>query len=408
MRLLTSAFFLCTGAGVASANGFVLNDFSAKATGRGDATIATSADGTSIVYNVAGLAAQRGTNFYIGGSIIKASATFVDATDGGRTDTDSPVGITPSIHVTTRLMDKVVVGVGVHTPFGSKLVWPASSPSADEIREQQLRALFITPSFGIDLNKQIPGLQLGAGLDLVPADVTLKQDIFFGEARGNVTLGGNAFGIGGRVGAMYHPPSAPAWSFGATWKSEVKLDFEGDGDFDAVAPYRTSLPPDGPIKTSLTLPQSVGVGVAVRPSDRFEFETNAVWMGWSSVDKLVIDLPAGAQTISPRNYEDKVSIRIGGEYKLVPNKFDIRLGYMYDPTPIPTTALTATLPDINRHDLTAGFSYHMGPYDIDFGFLWVTPGERGTSDVPNTPQYKGTYELEVFLGNVSFSGRFGG
>lgn len=408
MRLLPSAFILgaglCAGAGAASANAFVLNDFSAKATGRGDATIATSSDGSAIVYNVAGIAAQTGVNFYVGASLIKATGSFENDADGRTTETDSPMAVTPGAYLTARVHDKVVVGLGFHTPFGSKIVWPASSPSRDEVREQALRTYFITPSVGVNL---APGLQVGLGVDLVPATVELKQDILFPDAVGTATLGGNAFGIGGRVGVMYHPPSVPQLSLGVHYRSEVKLDFEGDGDFDVADPYRSQLPPDGEIETSVTLPQSIGAGMAVRPSDRIEVEANVVWMAWSSFDELVVDLPGGAQIVSPRNYEDKISVRLGAEWKAIPNKLDLRVGYMYDPTPIPATALTAALPDANRHDLTAGLSYYLNQnFNVDLGFLWVTPGEKDTAEAPNMPYYKGQYGIEVFLFAASFGGHF--
>jgi long-chain fatty acid transport protein len=407
MRLLTSAFVLgtglCAGAGAASANAFVLNDFSAKATGRGDATIATSSDGSAIVYNVAGIASQTGFNFYVGASVIKVDASFDNSADGRNTETDSPAAVTPGAYLTARVHDMVVVGLGFHTPFGSKIIWPASSPAADEVREQALRTYFITPSIGLNLDKVLPGLQVGAGVDLVPATVELKQDIFFGDTRGNATLGGNGFGVGGRVGVMYRTPSV---SLGAHYRSEVKIDFEGDGDFDVAEPFRSQLPPDGEIETSITLPQSLGLGMAVRPSDRIEVEANLVWMGWSSFDELVVDLPGGSQLVSPRRYQDEYSVRLGAEWKAVPNKLDLRVGYMYDPSPIPKEYLTAALPDINRHDLTAGFTYHMGNFNVDLGFLWVTPGEKDTGEAPNMPTYKGTYNLEVFLGALSFGGHF--
>lgn len=410
MRLLSSALFLgaglCASAGVASANGFVLNDFSAKATGRGDATIATSSDGSAIVYNVAGIAAQTGVNFYVGASFLSATGSFTNDADGEKTETDSPMAVTPGMYLTARVHDMVVVGLGFHTPFGSKIQWPAEAPTADEVRSQALRTYFITPSVGLNLDKLVPGLQFGAGLDLVPATVELKQDIFFGETRGNATLGGNAFGIGGRAGLMYRPPSAPALSFGLHYRSQVKLDFDGDGDFDIAEPYRNQLPPDGEISTSITLPQSLGAGIAVRPNDRIEAEFNAMWMGWSSFEELVVDLPGNQQLVSPRKYEDRVSYRVGLEYKAVPNKFDVRVGYMYDPTPIPAEYLTASLPDANRHDLTIGASYHMGNYNVDLGFLWVTPAEKDTGSAPEMPHYKGTYGIEVFLGAVSFGGHF--
>ncbi|MEZ4361042.1 MAG: outer membrane protein transport protein [Kofleriaceae bacterium] len=407
MRLLTSALFLCAGASVASANAFVLNDFSARATGRGDATIATTSDGSSIVYNVAGIAAQTGVNFFVGGSFIKAIGSFTPDATGEKTETDSPMAITPGIYVTARVAKMVVVGLGFHTPFGSRIVWPDNAPTTDEVTSQALRTYFITPSVGLDLSEQVPGLRIGAGIDLVPATVELNQNLYFGNAQGTASLGGNAFGIGGRAGITYTPEAAPRLSLGLVYRSKVKLDFEGDGDFDAAEPFRSQLPPDGPIKTSITLPQSVGFGVAVRPSDRIEVEANAMWMGWSSLKSLIVDLPGGAQTVSPRDYEDKVSIRLGAEYKAIPNKLDVRVGYMYDPTPIPAKTLTAALPDANRHDLTVGASYHFGNYHADLGLLWVTPADKDTSAEPYMPNYKGTFGIEVFLGSVSFGGHFG-
>lgn len=406
MRVLTTAFFLCAGASVASGNAFVLNDFSAKATGRGDATIATTSDGSSICYNVAGIAGTRGTTFYVGGTVIRAVGSFKDARDGRTTETESPPAITPGIYFTHRLLDNVVVGLGFHTPFGSRLVWGDDSPSLDEVREQALRTYFITPAIGVDLDKQIPGLRLGVGVDLVPATVQLQQDIFFGDAVGSAKLGGNAFGIGGRVGVTYVPKAAPRLSFGAIWRSKIKLDFEGDGDFDAPAPYRPQLPRDGAIKTSITLPQSIGVGMAVRPHKDIEVEANAMWMAWSAVDKLEITLPNDSVTVSPRDYEDRVTVRLGAEYTAT-EKLSLRAGYMYDPTPIPSTTLTAALPDANRHDVTVGMGYKFGNYGVDLGFLWVIPSTKDTSDEPNMPNYKGQYGVEVHVAALSFSGQFG-
>ncbi len=406
MRTLTTALLLCAGTGVASANGFVLNDFSAKATGRADAVVATTSDGTSIVYNVAGIAGARGTTFYVGGALIVPDGSFQAEGNNDTVHTESPPAVIPGVFVTHRLLDKVVVGLGFHTPFGSRLVWGDDSPSLDEIREQTLRTYFITPSIGVDLSKQVPGLRVGAGVDLVPATVKLIQDVYFGDTSGQATLGGNAFGIGGRVGVTYTPAFAPRLSLGLTWKSKVKLDFEGDADFDAPEPYRAQLPPDGAISTSVTLPQSVSAGLAVRPRKDIEVEANAIWMGWSSYDRLNIELPGGATTVSDKLYEDRVTIRLGAEWQAT-DKLALRAGYMYDPTPIPSTTLNATLPDTNRHDLTVGAGYRFGKINADFGFLWVTPGEKDTGDAPNMPVYKGTYGLDVLLFNASVSGQFG-
>jgi len=415
MRNALIVIALGAAAGTAHANGFVLNDHGAAATGRADAVVATTTDGSSIVHNVAGIAVDDGVNIYLGASLIFPKSSF-DCTSvqcaGTKTDTTSPMAITPQFYVTARVHDMIAVGIGFHTPFGSKIVWPDNAPTTDDIHTQALRTYFLTPSIGINLDKFVPGLTFGAGVDLVPATVDLTQDIFFGNAvQGTAHLGGNAFGVGFRGGVQYRPRMAPKLSVGLAYRSKVKLDFDGKGDFDIADPFRGQLPPDGDIKTSITLPQSILGGVAYRPVRHLELELDAVWMGWSSFDKLEITLPDMSTTVSPRDYKNTLTIRFGGEYHLRKPllALDFRAGYIYDPTPVPSTRLTPSLPDIDRHVLTLGGSYHVtSNYKVDIGMLWVLPGSHTTSDaMPFEPTYKGTYDVSAFVASVSLGGRFG-
>jgi long-chain fatty acid transport protein len=404
---LTITSLVLGAAATAHGAGFVLNDHGARATGRGDAVIATVSDGSAIVHNVGGIAVEGGTHVYLGASMIFPSASFADDASGMTTDTESPAAVTPQLYFTTRVHEMVTVGAGFHTPFGSRIVWPETSPSADEVRSQTLRSYFITPVVGVDLGKWAPGLTMGAGLDIVPATVELEQDLFFGDERGTVALGGDAVGFGGRVGLMWRPDFQPAFSAGAAYRSPVTLDFEGEGDFDIAAPYRAQVPPDGPISTSLTLPQQVNAGVGYRPVRDFEIEFDAVWMDWSAVDQLDIVLPDGSVTVSERDYEDTVALRFGLEYSPPGTQLDLRTGYMYDPTPVPAERLTAALPDIDRHDLTFGASYHFAKsYNVDLGVLWVIPDSRRTADMAFEPVYKGSYRVTAVVGSLSLGGRW--
>ncbi|HEU4727843.1 MAG TPA: hypothetical protein VFT22_08150 [Kofleriaceae bacterium] len=58
------------------------------------------------------------------------------------------------------------------------------------------------------------------------------------------------------------------------WRSEVREDFAGKVDFDVAAPYRSQLPPDGDMSVSITLPQSVSIGAAYRPTPVNAFITS--------------------------------------------------------------------------------------------------------------------------------------
>jgi long-chain fatty acid transport protein len=411
MYMLRSSLFAVVGlgasAGFAAGNAFNINEHDAAVTGRGGASAASNTSPSSIVFNPGGIAVDEGTQAALGASLYIAEGSY-EGSGVPRTETDSNPSLVPSVYVTSRVHEMVAVGVGLHLPFGLTTSWPERHAQQEIIQDQELRTYFITPSVGINLDRQVPGLSFGGGVDLVAASIELEQAILFGDAEGTAHLGGNAFGIGGRLGVMYHPAALEQLKVGAMWRSPVKLNFEGEGDFDIGDPFRSQLPPDGDIASSITLPMSVSGGVAYAPIENLEVEVNAVWIDWSSFDTLTIELPGGAETSSPQNYGDTVTYRLGVEYGIPEVEAAVRAGFIYDPTPIPRTTLTARLPDINRRNLTIGGSKHFGDYGVHLGILWVTPGERETSDEPLMPIFKGTYGVNALVTSLMVSGRFGG
>lgn len=393
---------------IASANAFNINEHDARVTGRGDAAAASDTSPSAMVFNPGGIPIADGTNYQLGGSLIFANGAYTLEGTNDKVSTDSPPALVPSVYITTRINDLIAVGVGMHFPFGLAISWPDQHPQSDVIQDQALRTYFITPVVGFNLDKQVPGLSIGGGPDLVPATVELHQALIFGDTRGTAVLGGDAFGVGGRVGVMYRPPMAKQLKVGAMWRSSVKLDFSGKGDFDIADPYRAQLPPDGDISTSITLPQSVSGGVAYDPIPNLEVELNAVWMDWSKFNELRIELPAGAETVAPERYHDTWTYRLGAEYGLPQYKAAVRAGFIYDPSPIPPETLTAQLPDINRKNITLGGSkYFEGGYAMHLGVLWVTPGSRETSMTMYMPVYKATYDVQAFVANLSIEGHLG-
>jgi long-chain fatty acid transport protein len=274
------------------------------------------------------------------------------------------------------------------------------------IQDQQLRTYFITPSVGLNLYKYVPGLSIGGGVDIVPATVELEQALVFGDVTGTAHLGGDAIGIGGRVGVMYQPPSAPGVKVGIMWRSDIDLDFSGMGDFDIADPYRQQLPPDGEISTSITLPQSVWGGVAYAPIKDLEFEFDAVWINWDKFNEIRIELPMGAETVSPQLYHNTTTLRLGGEYQVPKWKSAFRAGFIYDPTPIPPETQTARLPDVNRKNVTLGASKYWGNYAAHFGFLWVIPESRASSDKMYMPVFKATYDVQALVASLTLSAQF--
>jgi long-chain fatty acid transport protein len=417
-KILFSALGLGALASTASGNAFNINEHDARVTGRAGATAASNTEPSSLVFNPGGMPINEGTNVALGTTFYFAQGSYEgDGVD--KVKTDSAPAIVPSVFVTSRVHDMVAVGVGLHFPFGLAVSWPSGHPQADVIQDQTLRTYFITAGVGLNLHKQVPGLSFGAGLDIVPATIELESVLSFGDVQGTSHLGADAVGVGGRAGVMYHSPDVKGLKIGLLYRTPVKLDFEGKGDFDIADPYRSQLPPDGTINGKLTLPQQIWGGVSYSPVPQFDIEYNAVWINWGNAFEngdLKFDLPDDGNpatprpsSASPQDYKNTVTHRLGFEYRLVPQNATLRAGVMYDPTPIPSTTQTARLPDVNRINLTLGGSYQITPaYGVHLGMLWVTPRERDTSDAMYTPQFKGTYGVQAFVANIGVSGKFGG
>lgn len=410
MQTLRTSLFAALGlgalAGVASANAFYIHEHDAKVTGRGGASTATDEDPSSVIFSPGGIALGQGTNVSLGAALISATGSYIDPSDE-KTDTDAPPAVLPSFFATHRINDEFAVGVGFHLPFGSALSWPDGHPQEQLIQDLELRTYFLTAAVGINLDKTIPGLSIGGGIDVVPSTVQLERVIVFGDARGKAVLGGDAVGVGGRAGLQYRPPALKQLRFGAMWRSQVNLDFEGKGDFDIDPAYRGQLPPDGDISTSIALPQTVGLGLAYNVKPELQLEVNAMWINWSSFKELRIQLPAGFETVAPEDYEDTWTLRVGAEYALPKQKAAVRVGYIYDPTPIPSTTASAQLPDANRHVISAGGSYAVSKYDLHLGLLYVLPASRETSDEMYMPEFKGSYEITALVAHLSVTGKFG-
>jgi len=396
-------------AGMAHAGGFYVPETSARATGRADAVTATDTDGSATFFNPGGLGFAEGAQVEIGASLIVPDASFTEQSTGVTTEMTSDPSVVPSLFAVAKVNRILRVGVGLNIPFGSTVTWPASSPAADVTRAVTLRAVYASPVAGLDLSQWVPGLAVGGGIDLVPAGVELQRDVFFGQDVGTAKLAGTGFGVGARAGLMYRPPALSGLSLGAAYRSPVKIDFSGNGNFDAPSPYRSSLPPDGNVTTSITLPQSVLSGIAYRILPSLELELDLDWTGWSSVDQLDMTLPDGTHSIVPEGYRNTLTWRGGAEYRLRGYGLALRAGYAYDPTPIPRQYLTVQLPDIDRHVVSAGVGYNRLPYDarLDAGVLWVLPGSRRTAGSVEPTEAQGQYDVSAVVVGLGLSVDFG-
>ncbi len=130
-------------------------------------------------------------------------------------------------------------------------------------------------------------------------------------------------------------------TIGGVYRGNVELEFdEGEATFSNVPAGFEPLFPSTTGKSKIKLPNMIGFGIAYDFSDQFTAEFDWMQLGWSSYDKLVIELtdPVAGQTEleDEKNYEDSFSLRFGLEYR-INEAWAVRGGYLRDNNAVPDT-----------------------------------------------------------------------
>lgn len=348
----------------------------AAASGMGNAFAAQADNPSALHYNPAGMTQLRGIQTMAGG-------TFV----GGTTEFRSPSGITATGdhdgafawpgpghgYVTANLQDlgvsslnKLTVGVGITTPFGSVMRWPETSPFSGITTFTALPLFDVKPTFAYQL---FPDFSIGAGADIY----TFAS--FFGEGHAelqSVSPGGLA-PAGSKV-EFNGSGTAPGFNISALYTALRNKDGQPTANLAVVYRSQATLHLDGALlvngikiqdaTTTFVLPQMITGGIAlwpIRDAEReWKFELNVDYVGWKSVRNLDIHLANGTVIPQPQNWRGTYAILAGTEYRWL--KIDrlpgweiaIRGGYTNQQAQVPDLNFTPGVPSADLHVVSTG------------------------------------------------------
>lgn len=420
MFVLAAGAALLLGTARADAAGFGLFENGTRAMGLAGAFTAQADDGSAMFHNVGGLAFASERQFLVGATYI----TFTEGTfDGANPSPGAGVSeeqvtlreITPHAYWVQPLSGNWRFGLGLYTPFGLTTEWenPATFSGRFQSTLAALRVVDLNPSLAWQAT---PNLGIGLGLvarftDLeferyVPAFNPLAQRVV---NAGKVNLESDfATAYGFNLGFLHKYNNSFSW--GASYRSSVKVDYEGDGVFTQIS---TGLPPlDAAIaaqipfgrqldvETEIEYPDMASLGVAIALSPNTTLEIDANWTGWSSFDELPITfvgIPQLSSTI-PEEWDDAYNYRAGLRWKQsAANEW--RFGYVYDETPQPENHVSPLLPDNDRNGFTVGFGHQFSKTSLDLALMYLPFDEREVDESENA--YYGTYNTTAWLFGVS-------
>ncbi|MES1165852.1 MAG: outer membrane protein transport protein, partial [Verrucomicrobiota bacterium] len=234
------------GARLCRAGGFLIYDLSGEAIGRASAVAASTDEPAAVWFNPAALAFM-GPAASAGGVYVTVKSRFAPETGGASTDSERGNFFLPTVFANAPVSNRVAVGLGVYTAFGIGVRWPDDWIGREATVAASLETLAINPTVAVRLEHR---LSLAVGFDAVRGAVDFTNGLP-ALAGGDVRLGGGTWGFGGNAALLYRPLPNQL-HVALTYRSRVRLKFNGQADFDPTNPDFAPALPDQPGTATIT------------------------------------------------------------------------------------------------------------------------------------------------------------
>jgi long-chain fatty acid transport protein len=393
--------------------GFSIFAQGAKASGMGLAFTAIADDPSAVFYNPAGLGWQKHFSAQVGGSLLtKMEGEFEGAnpfpgTSFGVEDQHKTSFLLPTFYAVLPLTSNVNFGLGVFAPYGLGFRWDNAEQFSGRFIAQNavIQSSDVNPVISLQV---APTLSIAAGADYRLSKVTLERNraainpftqsaVDVAHIKLDSDLQDN-HGWGWNAGLLWKP--VPLLSFGASYRSKIEVDYDGEGKFTqrltGNAAFDAAVAaglPQGAQKVAVTIkfPASANLGLALNLPAAFRVSLDADWTEWSSFDQLLIDFDNAAipDLDRPTLWEDSWAYRAGLEKKF--GSFAVRAGYYFDESPQPLADVGPILADADRNAYTLGFGYDTERWGVDISDIYIDFKHRDTRGQANTDQFFGTY-----------------
>ena len=373
----------------ADAEGFAIMENSARGMGLAGGLIARGGDPSTLAYNPAAMTLLDGTQMQAN---LAVSQFYwgVDTRDAQGNDTGNfhsahqtwPI---PSFYITHKVNDNVWFGLASFTRFGLGVKYPNEWPGGANLQSVQLITNSLNPSIAYKFNDH---LSLAVGVEVMTASMQMRKNLnqnqllqsvpaMFGEP-GDLNLNGHGVSFGGNV--ALHARLNDQWSFGLTYRAPMSLKVSGKTRYDNQL-GKTSLGTISPdilklqnsrLRGTLHLPDSIGFGVAYRPTENLSFEADAVYTLWSRFRdfNMYMKAPVNRWENTDRHWRNSWTLGISGEYKPV-DWMALRLGFMYETSPMNLGNADYMVPSNGRNYYTAGVGFFYKNWTLDLAYMYI-------------------------------------
>jgi len=405
LALLSSPAF---GAGLSRPN--VLGP---RAVGLGGAFAAVADDPTAVWHNPAGTAIYGDTSIYLGTEVVFTQR-------GYNPDPASPIGIAnasttpptpnknfientaptviPIIGMTTRFgfgklpANRFALSLLAYDVYGGSISFNSSDVQNQGIQNTQILDFEVTPTLAYQVTDV---LSLGAGVRIGINSFSVN-DI---EAAFKANLSALGVGIGGTLGMMLRPHRLV--QIGVVYRTTLSTTMSGSGPVTPLG----GITANHDASIAITWPQSVALGVAFKPHSRILVTVQGDWTGWSSVQKLSLELSGLLPVVKQLRYSDTWALHLGLQ-SAVTRWLIGRVGFALDGNAIPDSTMRRENQDALKATLAVGGGLHFWKLFLDGAFEAFLPiGDRVIAK-QGPDNEAGRYKANVYMLEMSAQIRF--
>ncbi|MDT3249410.1 long-chain fatty acid transporter FadL [Serratia sp. root2] len=417
-----------------SAAGFQLNEFSSAGLGRsysGEGAMADTAASAS--RNPALLMMYTRPELSFGAVFIDPDVDITGKSPSGASldsKNIAPTAWVPNLHYVHPINDQFAVGGSVTSNYGLATEFNDGYTAGAYGGKTDLETLNLNLSAAYRLNQQF---SFGLGFDAVYAKAKLERyagelpKLLAGSGQlppqlaGQVAqipadtqishLKGDEWGFGWNAGILYEVDENNR--YGLSYRSEVKIDFDGDYKSSLPSAYNPILSAAGlpygtngntiPGSLTLNLPEMWEISGYNKVAPQWAVHYSLAYTSWSQFQELKATGNNG-QTLFEKHegFKDAYRIALGTTY-FYDDNWTFRTGIAFDDSPVPAQNRSISIPDQDRFWLSAGTTYAFNKdASVDVGVSYMHGQKVTVKEGPYTFESVG----KAWLYGANFNYRF--
>ena len=377
--VILSILFMATSAH--ATNGMRMIGFGPVQNSMGGVSVGLPLDAASILTNPSGMSVLPG-RIDFGATYFKPNVEYkaIGGASGITIDSDRGASPIPAFGLIVPLGDRFRVGIGAYGVAGMGVDYRADLyGSTTYTSYSQMR---FVPALSYKINDYI---SVGAGVNIMYATMEFNVANAMGQLQ---HPGASSFGLGATVGVLVKP--IEQIQIGLAY--ETKSFFQ-DFEFNTIG---------GRDKLDFDQPQSITLGLGVKPIQNLAIGLDVQWIRWSETNGS--DLPKYSSNISgamPWNldWSDQFVYKIGVQYQVHP-MVTLRAGYNYGKMPLNSLRAFENIafPAVSEHHITAGVGINFTKQlTLNIGGMYSPAAKLSGSNM-----MQGIYSYETQMSQYAF------